>query len=211
MSRAMPVKNRAPWRVGPAPTARAPAGNVEPSRRARSSRTSCRRAARRSRVDANVEQHALGQRDRQRLADRLGGGPAEQPFGARIPVADHAVVVDRDDAFDGGLGDRPEPQLAVAQRVLRALARGDVAIDLEKALRRAALGARQRPAAFDGEARAVSSSSARPRLPSSRVDDLLLDLRERLWILGAQQLVRHGAERLLAAVQPYMSAAPALQ
>ena len=109
-------------------------------------------------LDAGVvhRAEALGHQDRERLADDLVLDVAEHQLGAAVPGDDVAVLVGGDDRVVGGLGDRAEAALGLAQRVGELLAgdqaaelAADVRGDLEQAVvRRDGL---QREALDDGE------------------------------------------------------------
>ena len=73
-------------------------------------------------LDAGVvhRAEALGHEDRERLADDLVLDVAEHQLGAAVPGDDVAVLVGGDDRVGGGLGDRAEAVLGLAQGVGRA-------------------------------------------------------------------------------------------
>ena len=66
-------------------------------------------------------------------ADQFGGGIAEQTLDGRIGAFDDAMVIDGDDAVDGGVQNGLDARLALAQCRLCLLAGSDVANDAGKA------------------------------------------------------------------------------
>ena len=65
----------------------------------------------------------LGRRDQRahRHAHGLGGGPAEEPFGRRVPGRDHPVAVERDEGVGSAVEHQSRARLALLHRTRAAL------------------------------------------------------------------------------------------
>jgi hypothetical protein len=69
---------------------------------------------------------SIRQQSLDRLSDEIGRAVPEGLEGPRVGVVDVAVLADREDRVRRGLQDGPEPALALGQRALAGLSRGDV-------------------------------------------------------------------------------------
>ena len=75
----------------------------------------------------------LGHQHRDVAADDLVVRVAEDPLGGRVHRLDNPLLVDGDDAVDGGVDDRLEPDGRLADGLFGLLPLGDVAGDLGEA------------------------------------------------------------------------------